>query len=145
MVGVAVGLESGVGVAPGFVVGVTVGLAAGTVGVGVAPVVGTGVGLVAGTVGVVPALLFGVLLAPLPLPFATTVAIAVAVVIRITRVKRCADSYSIAIGCHCDRIGLIQQAHAIQPIGSIAGNEALREKGKERITGCWVGRAPSSG
>ena len=72
----AVGLVAGVGVAPGSVVGVTVGLVAGVVGVvgvvGVAgtPVVGIGVGLLAGTVGVVGVAfgsVFGVALLPLPL------------------------------------------------------------------------------
>src|SRR5579859_180908 len=74
---------------------------------------------------------------------AVIVPVAVVVVIRVAGVKRRADRYSIAIGCHCNRIGLVEQSHAIQPVGTVRGDEALREEVEKRIGGCGIGRAAS--
>ena len=139
VVGVAVGLAAGtvgVGVAP--VVGSAVGLGTAGIGVGVTPafVVGTTVGLVVGTVGVVGVPTAGVV--PTPVVWAGSRCARIAAIGSSRRRRQSSGSYhSIAIHGQCDRILDIQQADTIQATSPKRRIEAVCQEGKERVSDGW--------
>ena len=135
MVGVTVGLAAGT-------VGVVVGLAAGTVGVVVAPVVGEGVtptfvvgttvGLVVGTVGVVPTLVVGLVVGVPELPLLA----AAGVVVKVAAVTTPLPSK-----VKVTRFWIFSRPNTIQATSPKCRIKAVCQEGKKRVSDGWHRRS----